>query len=175
MARTCAHPALSLHYLDLVNCTIAVRPVTLSSDPHLEVRWLRRRWRACRHRLLIPLGLGTTPKCYPGGPLRTREEPRTLSGRRHKARPPLPDTWGSQSPWRLVERAVSIRPTAEYDSGGQCGFRVGRAAPFEGGGAPHPPVAPVHPGVPDNLMEALRGASVMDEHHVLMGAVIAKI
>ena len=28
---------------------------------------------------------------------------------------------------------------------------------------------------PDNLMEALRGASVVDEHRVLMGAVIEKI
>ena len=36
-------------------------------------------------------------------------------------------------------------------------------------------MAPVHPGVPDNLMEALRGASVVDEHHVLMGAVIETI
>ena len=40
---------------------------------------------------------------------------------------------------------------------------------------PLPPVAPVHPGAPDNLMEALRGASVMDEHRVLMGAVIEKV
>ena len=50
------------------------------------------------------------------------------------------------------------------------------------GGAPQPPVAHVHPGAPDNLMDALRGASVMDEHRVLMdehrvlmGAVIEKV
>ena len=36
-------------------------------------------------------------------------------------------------------------------------------------------MAPVHPMAPDNLMEALRGASVMDEHRVLMGAVIEKV
>ena len=36
-------------------------------------------------------------------------------------------------------------------------------------------MAPVHPGAPDNLMEALRGASVVDEHRVLMGAVIEKV
>ena len=42
-------------------------------------------------------------------------------------------------------------------------------------GVPLPPVAPVHPGTPDNLMEALRGASVMDEHRVLMGAMIEKV
>ena len=40
---------------------------------------------------------------------------------------------------------------------------------------PLPPVAPVHPGAPDNLMEALRGASVVDEHRVLMGALIEKV
>ena len=47
--------------------------------------------------------------------------------------------------------------------------------PLKEGGAPLPPVAPVHPGAPDNLMEALRGASVVDEHRVLMGAVIEKV
>ena len=40
---------------------------------------------------------------------------------------------------------------------------------------PLPPVVPVHPGAPDNLMEALRGAFVMDEHRVLMGVVIEKV
>ena len=40
---------------------------------------------------------------------------------------------------------------------------------------PLPPVVPVHLGTPDNLMEALRGASIMDEHRVLMGAVIEKV
>ena len=47
--------------------------------------------------------------------------------------------------------------------------------PFKEGGAPLLPVAPVHPGTPDNLMEALQGATVMDEHRVLMGAVIEKV
>ena len=40
---------------------------------------------------------------------------------------------------------------------------------------PLPPVALVHPWASDNLMEALRGATVVDEHCVLMGAVIEKI
>ena len=44
--------------------------------------------------------------------------------------------------------------------------------PLKEGGAPLPPVAPVHPGTPNNLMEVLQGAFVMDEHHVLMGTVI---
>ena len=51
----------------------------------------------------------------------------------------------------------------------------GQQPPLKEEGAPLPPVAPVHPGAPDNLMEALRGASVMDEHYVLMGAVIEKV
>ena len=51
----------------------------------------------------------------------------------------------------------------------------GEKPPLKEGGAPLSPVVPVHPGTPDNLMEALRGASVMDEHRVLMGAVIEKV
>ena len=53
------------------------------------------------------------------------------------------------------------------ESGGQ--------PPLKEGGAPLLPVVPVHPVAPDNLMEALRGASVMDEHRVLMGTVIEKV
>ena len=47
--------------------------------------------------------------------------------------------------------------------------------PSKEGGAPIPLVVPVQPGAPDNLMEALRGASIVDEHRVLMGAVIKKV
>ena len=43
------------------------------------------------------------------------------------------------------------------------------------GGALLLPMAPIHPGAPDILMEALQGASVMDDHRVLMGAVIEKV
>ena len=52
---------------------------------------------------------------------------------------------------------------------------LGEQPPLKEGSAPLPLVAPVYPGAPDNLMEALRGASVMDEHRVLMGAVTEKI
>ena len=51
----------------------------------------------------------------------------------------------------------------------------GEQPPLKEGGAPIPPVAPVHPGAPDNMVEALRGASVVDEHLVLMGTVIKKV
>ena len=38
-----------------------------------------------------------------------------------------------------------------------------------------PPVTSVQPEAPDNLLEALQGASIVDEHHVLMGTVIEKV
>ena len=38
-----------------------------------------------------------------------------------------------------------------------------------------PPVTPVQPGAPDNLLEAQRGASIVDEHHVIMGTVIERV
>ena len=45
----------------------------------------------------------------------------------------------------------------------------------KGGGVPVPPVTSVQPEAPDNLLEALRGASIVDEHRVLMGTVIEKV
>ena len=36
-------------------------------------------------------------------------------------------------------------------------------------------MTPVQPGAPDNLLEALRGASIVDEQRILMGAVIEKV
>ena len=40
---------------------------------------------------------------------------------------------------------------------------------------PIPPVTPVQPGAPDDLLEAPRGASIVDEHRVLMGTVIERV
>ena len=40
---------------------------------------------------------------------------------------------------------------------------------------PVPPVTSVQPEAPDNLLEALRGASIVDEHCVFMGTVIEKV
>ena len=39
---------------------------------------------------------------------------------------------------------------------------------------PVPPVTSVQPEAPDNLLEALRGASIVDEHRVLMDTIIEK-
>ena len=51
----------------------------------------------------------------------------------------------------------------------------GAQPPLKEGGMPIPPVTPVQPGAPDNLLEALRGASIVDEHRALMGTVIEKV
>ena len=47
--------------------------------------------------------------------------------------------------------------------------------PPKGGGVPIPPVTSVHPEAPDNLLEALRGASIVEEHRILMGTVIERV
>ena len=40
---------------------------------------------------------------------------------------------------------------------------------------PIPPVTSVQPEAPNTLLEALRSASIIEEHRTLMGAVIEKI
>ena len=40
---------------------------------------------------------------------------------------------------------------------------------------PVPPVTSVQPEAPDNLLEALRGTSIVDEHRVLMDTVKEKL
>ena len=40
---------------------------------------------------------------------------------------------------------------------------------------PIPPVTSVQPEAPDNLLETLRRASIVDEHRTLMGTVIEKV
>ena len=37
------------------------------------------------------------------------------------------------------------------------------------------PAAPVQPEAPDNLLEALKGTSIEEEHHTIMSAVIQKV
>ena len=51
----------------------------------------------------------------------------------------------------------------------------GQQPPSKEGGVPIPPVTSVQPGAPDNLLEALRGASIVEEHHILMGTVIERV
>ena len=46
--------------------------------------------------------------------------------------------------------------------------------PSKEGGVPILLVTSVQPEAPDNLLEALRGASIVDEHRILMGTVIER-
>ena len=43
------------------------------------------------------------------------------------------------------------------------------------GGSKSVPMASVHPGSSDNLLEALRDASIDEEHHTIMSAVVKKV
>ena len=47
--------------------------------------------------------------------------------------------------------------------------------PLREGGMPVPPATSVQPEAPDNLLEALREASIVEEHRILMGTVIEKV
>ena len=40
---------------------------------------------------------------------------------------------------------------------------------------PIPPVTSVQPKAPDNLLEALRGTSILEEHCILMGKVVERV
>ena len=51
----------------------------------------------------------------------------------------------------------------------------GEKPPSKEGGVPFPPVTSVQPEAPDNLLEALEGASIVDEHRILMGKVIERV
>ena len=50
----------------------------------------------------------------------------------------------------------------------------GRRSPVKGGKPPMP-VSSVHLEAPNNLLEALRGASIDEEHRTIMSAVIEKV
>ena len=49
---------------------------------------------------------------------------------------------------------------------------LSRWPPLAGGGVSVPTATSVQPEVSDALLAALKGASIIDEHRVLMGAVI---
>ena len=51
----------------------------------------------------------------------------------------------------------------------------GKQSPSKGGGAPIPLVTSVHPETPDTLLEALQGASIVEEHRILMGTVVERV
>ena len=51
----------------------------------------------------------------------------------------------------------------------------GEQPPSREGGVPIPPVTSVQPEAPDNLLETLRGASIVHEHRILMGTVVERV
>ena len=51
----------------------------------------------------------------------------------------------------------------------------GEQPPSKEGGVLIPPVTSIQLEAPDNLLEDLRGASIVDEHRILMGTVIEKV
>ena len=51
----------------------------------------------------------------------------------------------------------------------------GKQPPSSEGGVPIPPVTSVQPEASDTLLEAMRSASIVEEHRTLMGTVIEKI
>ena len=57
-------------------------------------------------------------------------------------------------------------PTVTPESGGR---------PLRKKGKTETPAASVQPNVPDNLLEALNGASIKEEHRTVMSAVIQKV
>ena len=54
-------------------------------------------------------------------------------------------------------------------------LRLGRQALLTGGGDPTPPATSVQPKASGGLSTTLESASIIDEHHALMGVVIEKI
>ena len=69
---------------------------------------------------------------------------------------------------------VLLWPALDFDSvrrSPQCE----RQHPSAREGMSAPPATSIHPGVPDTLLAELKGASIVDEHRALMGAVIEKI
>ena len=97
-----------------------------------------------------------------------REAPRGETSTAGHMREPIPMETGEEGRIQFGPQPNTILET-------HIAPESGKQTPLKEGGVTIPPVAPVYPGAPDNLMEALRGASVVDEHHVLMGAVIEKI
>ena len=83
---------------------------------------------------------------------------------------------GEQIPMENGEEGrIQFGPQPNTIPGTSTALESGTHLPSKEGGAPIPPMAPVQPGPPHNLMEALRGASIVDEHLVLMGTVIEKV
>lgn len=102
-----------------------------------------------------------------------------------------------------VQEAVKVAPEGETSAAGHMGEQIpmetddgghiqfgpqpnsvsetytasesGKQLPLKEGGVPIPPVTSVQPEAPNNLLEALRGASIVEEHRIFMGTVVERI
>ena len=70
---------------------------------------------------------------------------------------------------------IQFGPQPNTVSEAYTALEPGEQPPSREGGVPTPPVTSVQPEAPDTLLKALRGASIVEEHHTLMGTVIERI
>ena len=84
---------------------------------------------------------------------------------------------GKNAPMGTGDEGGRIQFGPQPDSISETGTapESGTQPPSKEGGMPILPVTPVQLGAPDNLLDELRGASIVDEHRVLMGTVIERV
>ena len=70
---------------------------------------------------------------------------------------------------------VQFGPQPNTDLETHTALESGEQPPSREGGVPVLPATSVQPEAPDNLLEALRGASIVEEHRILMGTVIEMV
>ena len=71
-------------------------------------------------------------------------------------------------------QGLQVRPSAEHHAGTYNGSGLWQVPPAKRG-KPPVPVTSVHPEAPDNLLGAVRDASIDEEHRTIMSAVIQKV
>ena len=92
------------------------------------------------------------------------------------------EPWGVSSPFLLESGSKGSKAPEGSEFGLQPNTAPkppvvpdsGRQPPSKMGKTPVP-VTSVHPEVPDNLLEALRSASIDEEHRTIMSAVVQKV
>ena len=91
-------------------------------------------------------------------------------------RSPVAEHMGGKTPTHLDDEGrVQFGPQPDTAPETQVAPDSGRQPLPNEGGKPPPPVTSVHPEATDRLLEALQGASIMEEHRTLMSMVIEKV
>ena len=155
----------------MISYAIAVRPTTAPSDTRHDVHWIQRRWQGVTADRSLPQGQNQAEVMSQRTSTGRGEAHEVLGGKAsvtgHQGEP-IPMGTGDEGRIQLGPQLDSIPET-------DMALESGTPPPSEEGSMPVPPVTPVQPGAPDNLLEALRGASIVDEHRVLMGTVIERV